>query len=127
MGVDAKKEHTMIVRSLDDLAGTDRDLAFLLEPDVAPCAVTHETVPAGSESHFSDGRGAETYYCVRGEGEVVSDGARHPLRTGVLYSLEQGEVHVLRATTELHLVRVHSLPEGPERRALVGIGPRLGP
>ncbi|MET0143545.1 MAG: ectoine synthase [Ilumatobacteraceae bacterium] len=117
----------MIVRNFDDLAGTDRDVAwgngqsvrFLLEQDATPYTVTHTTVRAGSESHLCYEQHAETCYCITGDGEVVIGDETHALSTGVLYSLRPGEAHRLRAFSDLHLVCVFSPPlKGPERHVL---------
>lgn len=118
----------MLIRTLEDLKGTGREVPwgnglsrrFLLEDDARGLTITDTIVEAGSESSLCYESHAETCYCIEGEGELEVEGVIYPLRPGTLYALDQGEAHVLRATTTLRLVCVF-VPAlvGSERHDLI--------
>lgn len=105
----------MIVRTLDEIAGTDRDVSgpgwrsrrILLASDGMEHSLRWTELPAGAEQTLSYDH-LEANLCVAGEGEVVdlATGATFPIRPGTLYALDQHDRHVLRATTDLTLVCV---------------------
>ncbi len=104
----------MIVRYLEEIVGTDRDVfwgngqsrRFLLERDGMKYGLTDTQINAGSESRMEYSRHLEACYCVEGEGEVESDGVVHPLRPGAMYALDKHDVHILRAKTLMRLICV---------------------
>jgi L-ectoine synthase len=104
----------MIVRKLEEITGTDRDVAwgngqsrrFLLERDGMGYSLTDTIVNAGSESHLEYKNHLEACYCISGEGEVEYAGKKYPLVPGTMYALDKHEPHVLRAHTTMRLVCV---------------------
>lgn len=106
----------MIVRKLDDLIGTPRDVRgpvwssrrFLLAEDGVGFTVTETTVKAGSEQVLWYKHHVEANYVVEGEGEVenLATGEVFPLAAGSIYVLDQHERHRLAAHTRLRLVCV---------------------
>jgi len=110
----------VIVRSIQDLAGTDRDVAhgnwvsrrFLLAKDGVGFSVNETTIRAGTETHMWYKNHTEAVYCVGGEGEIedLTDGTVYPIADGTIYVLNGHEKHILRARTELRLICVFTPP-----------------
>lgn len=107
----------MIVRSLEDIQGTARDVSgpgwrsrrVILRDDAMGCSVHDTIVQQGAELHLHYKHHLETNYCIAGEGEVeeVATGNVHPIRPGVVYALDRNDRHVVRALKgELRLVCV---------------------
>lgn len=120
----------MIVRTLEEIAGTDRDVnwghgqsrRFLVAQDGMGFALMETLVLAGTVSHLKYRNHLEACYCIEGEGEIEDEaGVRYPLRRGTLYALDRHDGHYLRARTDLRLISVFSPPiRGDERHALDG-------
>ena len=110
----------MIVRSLDEIRGTDRDVAtpnwvsrrLLLRSDRMGFSLHETTVHAGTETYIWYANHLEAVYCIEGEGEVetLADGSRHAIRPGVVYALDRHDKHYLRARTTMRLVCVFNPP-----------------
>jgi L-ectoine synthase len=110
----------MIVRTLAEIEGTDRDVAastwrsrrLLLACDGQPFSLHDTVLYAGTETTMWYANHVEAVYCVGGEGELVNDetGEIHPLRNGSLYLLDGHEHHRVRARTELRMVCVFNPP-----------------
>jgi L-ectoine synthase len=110
----------MIVRSLDELIDSDRDVRgetfhsrrLLLRSDRMGFSVHDTILHAGSETRMWYRNHVEAVYCIAGEGELedLTDGARYPIRAGTMYALDGNERHVLRAATELRMICVFNPP-----------------
>ncbi|MEC4815367.1 MAG: ectoine synthase [Scytonema sp. PMC 1069.18] len=107
----------MIVRNLQQLVGTERDVAwgngrsrrFLIETDGMGYSLTDTVIDAGSESLLQYNNHLEACYCIEGEGEVESmDGTIYPIKVGTMYALDGHDQHYLRAKTNMRLVCVFS-------------------
>jgi L-ectoine synthase len=107
----------VIVRSLEELIGTDRDVdwghgrsrRFLLVKDGMGFTLTDTVVQAGSESILAYPSHLEACYCIEGEGEVEdARGNRYPIKPGTMYALDEHDEHRVRATTTMRLVCVFS-------------------
>ena len=106
----------MIVRTLDEVAGSDRDVTgdgwrsrrLLLRRDGLGFSLHDTTVAAGSELNLHYKHHLEACYLLAGEAELtdLSTGAQHLLRPGSMYALDQHDRHTLRVHTDLHLVCV---------------------
>jgi len=106
----------MIVRSLDNLINTDRDISwgagksrrYLLEKDGLGYSVMETIVDAGSESILEYKNHLESCYCI------------YP---GVLYTLNKHDKHILAGTTRMKLLSIF-LPAlvGPESHSLKADG-----
>ncbi len=102
----------MIVRHLDELVNTERDVEwgngqsrrFLIERDGMGYTVTDTIVHAGTESLLEYTNHLETCYCIEGEGEVEAGGKVHPIKVGTIYALNENDKHYLRAKTDMRLV-----------------------
>ncbi|MCC0179514.1 ectoine synthase [Waterburya agarophytonicola K14] len=122
----------MIIRNLEQLVGTERDVAwgngqsrrFLTESDGMGYTLTDTIIDAGSESLLQYKNHKETCYCIQGVGEIEDmDGTIHPITVGIMYALDQNDKHYLRATTKMRLVCVFSPPlKGNESHKLTSDG-----
>ncbi len=105
---------SMIVRTIDEIAGTDRDVSgtgwrsrrIVRRDDGMEHSVHYTEVLAGSEQTLWYKHHYETNLCIAGEGEVVdlATGTTYAIRPGTMYALDQHDRHVLRAHTDVTLV-----------------------
>ena len=106
----------MIVRTLDDVVGSDRDVAgegwrsrrLLLRRDQLGFSLHDTTVEAGSELNLQYRHHLEACYCLEGEAELVdlASGERHAIGPGTMYALDQHDRHTLTVRRDLRLVCV---------------------
>jgi len=107
----------MIVRSLNDIDGTKRDVAwgngrsrrFLIKADNVPYSLTDTTVRAGTSSFLQYRNHIETCYCIAGKGRIRNaiTGEEHVIVPGTMYALDKNDAHYLLADEEdLRLVCV---------------------
>jgi L-ectoine synthase len=106
----------VIVRTLDDVLGSDRDVEgdgwrsrrLLLRRDELGFSFHDTTVAAGSELNLQYRHHLEACYCLEGEAELtdLASGERHAIRPGTVYALDQHDRHTLQVKTDLHLVCV---------------------
>lgn len=126
----------MIIRQLEDLAGTDRDIRtpnwdsqrLLLAKDRVGFSLHETTIYAGTETYMWYKHHIEAVYCVGGEGEleVLDTGERVPVRDGTLYTLDGHEKHILRARTDMRMICVFNPPlVGSETHDEDGVYPLL--
>lgn len=110
----------MIVRSLQEITGTDRDVRtphwrskrLLLAGDGLGFSL-HETVlEAGSVNDFWYAHHVEAVLVIDGEGDLLDkeDGRTHPLAAGSVYVLDGNERHQLRPRTRMRTVCVFTPP-----------------
>lgn len=98
----------MIIRHLPDILGTHRHVTgngfesrrMMLADDAVGYSLHDTVVKEGAELHLQYKNHVEANYCIAGEGEVedVATGEVHLLRPGSLYTLDQNDPHILRAT-----------------------------
>ncbi len=122
----------MIVRTLEEIKNTDRDVdfgrgrsrRFLLARDGMGYTLTDTLVRAGTESRMQYKNHLEACYCIAGSGEVEdSAGNVYPLRPGVMYALENHDAHIMRAKEEMRLVCIFSPAlKGEEKHDFSGEG-----
>ena len=106
----------MIVRSLNDIIDTARDVRgaawasrrLLLAEDGVGYTLTETSIVAGSEQMLWYKYHVESNYVIEGEGEVenMTTGEIFPLAPGSIYVLDQHERHRLKAFTAMRLVCV---------------------
>jgi L-ectoine synthase len=110
----------VIVRSVDQIAGTERDVTgpgwssqrLLLRSDEMGFSLSETTVSAGAELHLAYRHHLEACYCIGGEGEIedLATGERHRIVPGTVYALDAHDRHVVRAVREMRLVCVFNPP-----------------
>lgn len=97
----------MIVRDIDDLIGTDRDVSgpgwnshrLLVRADGMGYTITDTVITAGAEMTLEYKNHLEACYCVSGSGEIEdhATGKIHQIHPGVIYALNDNDHHTLRA------------------------------
>ena len=110
----------MIVRSLDELRGTNREVTaktwtsrrLLLADDKMGFSLHDTLIHAGTTTRMWYQNHLEAVYCVAGKGsvEVIKSGKVFPISAGTMYALDQNDEHILRAETELRMVCVFNPP-----------------
>lgn len=112
----------MIVRKLQDIIGTERDVKtdtwcsrrLLLRDDGMGFSMHETTIFAGTETHIWYKNHLEAVYCVEGKGEVelIPSGEIFPITPGTLYALNEHDRHWLRAApdSDLRLVCTFNPP-----------------
>lgn len=110
----------MIVRTLSELDGTDRDVTtdtwrsrrFVLAGEGVGFSFHDTVLYAGTSTSMWYANHVEAVYVVSGEGELVNDdtGEVHPLRDGTMYLLDGHEHHTVRAITDLRTACVFNPP-----------------
>lgn len=106
----------MIVRSLENLIDTSRDVnwgnghsrRFLIEQDGMDFSLTDTVCKAGSKSLLEYKNHMEACYCIAGRGEIhdTESGDVHAIEPGTMYALDKHDKHYLVADEELRLVCV---------------------
>ncbi len=110
----------MIVRKLDEVVGTDHDVAaegwnsrrLLLAKDGMGFSLHDTLIHPGVDLNLCYENHLEAVYCIEGDGEirVLPDGPTYPIVPGTVYALDQHDHHVLRATTTMRMVCVFNPP-----------------
>lgn len=106
----------MIVRSLDEIVGTDRDVRaptfhsrrFLLRKDGMGFSLHDTVLHAGTETYIWYANHLEAVYCIEGEAEIelVETGETFSIGPGTMYALDGHEKHFLRARTDFRALCV---------------------
>ena len=116
----------MFVRTLDGIIGTERDVDWgngqsrrlLIESDNMGFALSDTTVKAGTDLEMQYKNHLESVYCIEGAGSItdIATGTEYELRPGVLYALDNHDLHRVRATRDLRLICVFNPPlKGDEK------------
>jgi L-ectoine synthase len=110
----------VIVRTLDDITGGDRDVdggnwrsrRLLLAGDGLGFSLHDTIVRAGTTTSMWYQHHVEAVYCIEGTGTLIDDesGATHALAPGTIYVLDGHERHTVRADTDLRMVCVFDPP-----------------
>ncbi|WP_339727457.1 ectoine synthase [uncultured Gimesia sp.] len=110
----------MIVRQLNEILGTDRDIQAktwnsrrLLLADEKMGFSLHDTIiHPETETEIWYQNHLEAVYCIEGEGEIelIPDGPTHPISPGMMYALDENDRHLLRAKTKLRMICVFNPP-----------------
>src|SRR5262249_43509360 len=116
----AKGPSPMIVRTLSDILGSDRDVQgpgwasrrLLLRQDGMGFSLHDTVVRAGARLTIWYKHHLEACYCVEGTGEIQDQatGRIDPIVPGTLYALDGHEKHVLHGLTDLRLICVFRPP-----------------
>lgn len=110
----------MIVRSLDELVDTERDIVaetwrsrrLLLAKDGMGFSLHDTILGAGTTTEMWYQHHLEAVYCIEGEGELedLAAGTVHRIAPGTMYALSEHDKHVVRATSDLRMVCVFNPP-----------------
>lgn len=106
----------MIVRSLSDVADTDRVVTaetwtsrrLLLRDDKLGFSLHDTIVHAGTSTEMQYKNHVEAVYCIEGTGSITAleTGEVFQISPGTVYALDAHDQHVLIAETDLRLVCV---------------------
>jgi L-ectoine synthase len=110
----------MIVRSLEEIIGTENDVhadnwnsrRFLLKKDGMGFSFNDTIIKAGTETFIWYANHLESVYCIEGEGEIetIDDGKVYQIRPGTMYALDGHEKHYLRARKDMRMMCVFNPP-----------------
>lgn len=110
----------MIVRTVDEITGTDRDVVtenwrskrLVLSSDRVGFSVHETTLEPGVVNEFWYANHIEAVFVVEGEGELtdLDSGDKHLLRPGSIYVLNEHDRHQLHPLTEMRTVCVFNPP-----------------
>lgn len=112
----------MIVRKLNDILGTEREVhapngnwtsrRLSLKEDKMGFSVNDTLIYAGTETYIWYKNHLEAVYCVEGKGEIedLATGDIHPISDGTLYLLNKHDKHYLRATETMRMICVFNPP-----------------
>ncbi|RJQ75373.1 ectoine synthase [Pseudonocardiaceae bacterium YIM PH 21723] len=126
----------MIVRSLSDLDGTERDIVtdnwrsrrIILAGDGVGFSLHETTLKAGTVNDFWYANHVEAVLVTEGEGLLTDKetGEVHELKAGSMYLLNDHDRHQLRPTTDMRTVCVFNPPvTGREVHDENGVYPAL--
>ena len=130
----------MIIRRLQDIIGTDRDVEaengnwvsrrLLLAGDGMGFSMHDTIIRAGTETYIHYANHLEAVYCVAGEGEIedLDNNETTQISDGTLYALNGHERHYLRARKDMRMICVFNPPVvGPETHDEHGVYPLMTP
>lgn len=112
----------MIVRTLEDIIGSENDITaetgtwtsrrMLLKKDGMGFSFHDTTIFAGTTTLIWYRNHLEAVYCVAGEGEleVIETGDIFKIKDGTMYALNGHEKHYLRAFSNMRMVCVFNPP-----------------
>ena len=111
----------MIVRSLEEIQNTDRDVSglgwksrrLLVASDGMGYSLADTVILDGASLTLEYKHHFEACYCIEGEGDVtaLSDGVTHKLSPFSEYALDQNDRHVVRAINgDMRLVCIFNPP-----------------
>ncbi|MEM7224962.1 MAG: ectoine synthase [Pseudomonadota bacterium] len=98
----------MIVRSLEEIAGSDRDVSgpgwesrrLLLASDGMGYSLNDTVIQEDASLTLEYKHHLEACYCIEGEGNItaLADGVTHHLQPFTVYALDRNDRHTVRAT-----------------------------
>ncbi len=128
----------MIVRSLKDIEGRDREVSadnwisrrLLLRDDRMGYSLHDTIIRAGTATEIQYLHHLEAVYCIRGKGTVtlVDSGEVFSIEPGTVYALDRHDRHILTAETTMQMVCVFNPPlVGHESHDENGVYPSSDP
>jgi L-ectoine synthase len=126
----------MIVRSLKELVGTDREVSaanwtsrrLLLREDRMGFSLHDTLIRGGTSTEMNYRNHLEAVYCIEGRGTVTvaETGEVFDIEPGTVYALDQHDRHVLTARSNMRMICVFNPPlVGPESHDEGGAYPLL--
>lgn len=112
----------MIVRTTQEITGTDREVAdpkgnwvskrIVLGGDRVGFSFHETTIKAGSVNEFHYANHIEAVWLVEGEGELLDreTGITYPLAEGTMYMMDKYDRHTVTAKTQLRMLCVFNPP-----------------
>ncbi|ADG78176.1 L-ectoine synthase OS=Tsukamurella paurometabola (strain ATCC 8368 / DSM / CCUG 35730 / CIP 100753 / JCM 10117 / KCTC 9821 / NBRC 16120 / NCIMB 702349 /NCTC 13040) OX=521096 GN=ectC PE=3 SV=1 [Tsukamurella paurometabola] len=110
----------MIVRTTDEITGTDRDVAaghwrskrIVLGGDKVGFSFHETTIEPGTVNEFHYANHVEAVWLVEGEGTLLDreTGIEYPLAPGTMYLLDGNERHTVTTRTRMRMLCVFNPP-----------------
>ncbi len=110
----------MIVRTLSEIEGTDRDVEadtwrsrrLVLADDGQRFSLHDTVIKAGTTTEMWYQNHVEAVYCIEGEGTLLDreTGEEHRLAPGTMYLLDAHDRHTVTAESQLRMVCVFDPP-----------------
>jgi len=112
----------MIVRTTDEITGTDRDVSneentwrskrIVLGGDKVGFSFHETTIPAGTENEFHYANHIEAVWLVKGKGTLrdLDNDTEYPLAAGSMYLLNGHEKHQVICEEEMVMLCVFNPP-----------------
>ncbi len=111
----------MIVRKIEDIIGTEREVKgegwtsrrLLLKKDGMGFSFHETIIPAGATLRLWYKKHLEAVYCVAGNGSIedLGTGETHAIEDGVLYALNNHDRHILRGgSADMRLICAFNPP-----------------
>ncbi|WLP91229.1 ectoine synthase [Gordonia sp. NB41Y] len=112
----------MIVRTTQEITGTDRDVAdpagkwvskrIVLAGDGVGFSFHETTIEAGTVNEFHYAHHIESVWLVEGQGTLLDreTGEKYPLGPGTMYLLDGHERHTVTADTRMRMLCVFNPP-----------------
>ncbi len=116
----------MYIRTLNEIIGTERDVAWgngrsrrlLIESDGMGFALLDTIIKAGTDLEIQYKNHLESVYCIEGRGSItdVAKDKVYDIEPGVMYVLDNHDAHRLRATEDIRVICVFNPPiKGDEK------------
>lgn len=106
----------MIVKHIDDIRGTEREVAggnwtswrILLKSEGMGFSFHETVIRANTETRMWYKNHLESVYCIEGKGEIedLENGKKYAITPGFLYALDKHDQHIIRVEEELRLMCV---------------------
>ncbi len=110
----------MIVRTLEDIVGSDRDVdggnwssrRLCLADDGMGFSMHDTVLRAGTETHMWYKNHLEGVYCIEGRATIEdkATGVVHEIRPGTIYLLDDNDQHVVRVEEDLRVICTFNPP-----------------
>lgn len=110
----------MIVRTLEDIVGSDRDVdggnwsshRLSLADDGMGFSMHDTVLRAGTETHMWYKNHLEGVYCIEGRATIEdkATGVVHEIRPGTIYLLDDNDQHVVRVEEDLRVICTFNPP-----------------
>ena len=112
----------MLIKKLSDIKNTEQEVfdtnnewvsrRLLLKKDGMGFSMHDTVVKAGAELEMCYKNHLEACYCISGNGVVldVKNNTEHAIYPGVLYALNDNDLHILKAETEIRTICVFNPP-----------------
>jgi len=123
----------MYVRTLNEIIGSERDVDWgsgqsrrlLVESDSTGFALADTTIKAGTDLQLQYKNHLEAVYCIEGRGTLtdVVAGKLYDIEPGVMYVLNNQDLHRIRATENIRVICVFNPPiKGDEKHDTSKLG-----
>ena len=123
----------MFIRTLNEIIGTERDVNWgngqsrrlLIESDNMGFALLDTIIKAETDLQIQYKNHLEAVYCIEGRGSITDVAADkvYDLEPGVMYVLDNHDIHRIRAMEDIRVICVFNPPlKGDEKHDMSKLG-----